>query len=1035
MQQVRMLAVLERTRASRLAAALSPLATVAISSLALAQAAFAGNVQPISGASARSASTKGVQAPVGSDTRAAPAAAGEGVLSSSDSSASSPGNHGEVTALQTVVVTGTKIAIPDYVSPSPLVSTTVQTLQSTGQVSVENALEQAPQFTPAFDDSYNAQANGGGGIATVSLRGLGSQRTLVLLDGRRIVPSDGLMDVDMNDIPMGIISSVDVITGGASAVYGSDAVAGVVNIKTLRNFSGAKFQATYGSTFLGSAEKSDYSATFGTSFAGGRGSILESLEFTKRGALADSANSFYAASGPSGTLFYGSYEPSAGNLATQAAINSVFSQYGTPPGAVHPSQQLYVNTDGTLFTGVVPLQDYKGPTGAAAGYTTATGSLIYDTSRDAFLITPENRYTSFTNAKYDLTDSIQAYSQFLYVHNKDSTRIGWNAVYPGTATAAGLEIPVTNPYVPAGLAQILASRPDPTAPFTYDGRLQSLGYRRWDETFNTLQATIGATGALDSIDGTWDVYYSRGLMGQDEVRENYTALSALQKLVDAPDGGSSICAGGFNPFAGPGASLSQACKAYSLADTNTLTDIEQDDVEASVQGRVLRLPAGRVRFSAGADYRSDGYSYKPDYLITSTTSTTATQGSTSVWELSGELYVPLMRHVPLVDSANADLGYRYSDYRLSGGVSTYKATLNWRMFRPIMFRGGFNRAVRAPNPYELFASQSAGIEQLGSAPAAGDPCDVRSSVRNGANAAQIAALCAATGLPSSLTSSYEFNAGSTGTITSGNTRLKPEVANTYTIGLVYTPSVDTLFLHRVNASVDYYSIDLKDAIQTISGLTALDKCYSLDGSNPTYSASDPYCSLISRDMNTGAPTLDQPYLNLGGYKTSGIDLEFDDTVTSGDDHGSVHFSTVLSYLNHFLISELPGAPYVEYAGTVSPLGVSTSPLPRFRAVSSLNYSIRRYSVGLRWRFVSSANDVNRISEAPTVHDPAAPHANYFDLNWSASFGAHYDISATVTNVTNHGPVAFGTAGGVNGTNTGLYDPLGRAYTVSLTARF
>lgn len=1026
MQKMRTSAAIRRTRVGRLVATLSPLATLAISSPALAQAASSGSIQ--------ASPTGGAKLPSAQRAQAA-AATGQPALSPGGPGTSAASSHGEISALQTVVVTGTKIAIPDYVSASPLVSTTAQALQSTGQISVENALEQAPQFTPAFDDSYNAQANGGGGIATVSLRGLGSQRTLVLLDGRRIVPSDGLMDVDMNDIPLGIVSSVDVITGGASAVYGSDAVAGVVNIKTLQNFNGAKFQATYGSTFLGDAENSDYSATFGSSFDGGRGSILESLEFTKRGALADSANSFYAASGPSGTLFYGSYEPSAGNLPTQAAINSVFSQYGTPPGAVHSSQQVYVNTDGTLFTGVVPLQNYKGPTGAAAGYTTATGSLIYNTSRDAFLITPENRYTSFTSAKYDVTDSIQAYSQLLYAHNEDSTQIGWNAIYPGTATAAGLEIPVTNPYVPAGLAQVLGSRPDPTARFTYDGRLQSLGYRRWDETFNTLQATIGATGAVDPIDGTWDLYYSRGLMGQDEVRENDTVLSALQTLVDAPDGGSSICSGGFNPFAGPGATLSQACKAYTLADTNTLTNIKQDDLEASVQGRLFRLPAGPVRFSASGDYRSDGYSYKPDYLITSTTSTTATQGSTSVWELSSELYVPLLKHVPLVNSANVDLGYRYSDYRLSGGVSTYKATLNWRVFRPIMLRGGFNRAVRAPNPYELFASQAAGIEQLGSVPAAGDPCDVRSSVRNGPNAPQVAALCAATGLPASLVNSYEFNAGSTGTITSGNSKLKPEVANTYTVGAVYTPDVDAPFLHSVNVSVDYYSIDLKDAIETISGLTALDKCYNLDGSNATYSASDPYCSLISRDVNSGAPTLEQPYLNLGGYKTSGVDLEFDDTVTSRDDYGSVHFATVLSYLNHFLIAELPGAPYIEYAGTVSPLGVSTSPLPRIRAVSSINYSIRRYNVGLRWRFISSANDVNRISEAPTVHDPAAPHANYLDFNWGVNFGDHYNISGTVTNITNHGPVSFGTAGGVNGTNTGLYDPLGRAYTVSLTARF
>jgi iron complex outermembrane receptor protein len=938
--------------------------------------------------------------------------------------------------MESVVVTGSKIVRPGYVSSSPIISASSDDLRASGKINVETSLQQMPQFAPAQDESYNAQANGGGGRATVNLRSLGESRTLVLLDGRRLTPSNGQMVVDLNSIPMGIVSDIEVITGGASAVYGSDAVAGVVNIRTKRRFEGVQVDVTHGQAQGGGAGRTDVSATMGSKFADNRGNFLMSLNYSQRDELAASERPFYSVGGPSGTTFFGGYAPAATNLPTQAAVNSVFAKYGA--GTVSNAGNLYANNDGTLFNTTAPLQNYRGP-GAEAGYDTNTGSLIYNTQRDALLTVPQKRYTGFAKGNLNLTGDIEAYGQVMLNQSTVSTRIGYSVTAGG---AQGLTIPVSNPYIPADLKAILASRPNPSAPFTYVNRLYPLGTRQWNEVFDTYQLLAGLKGAIGPIDGDWDLSYSHGSVTNTENRLNVPFIAQTQAILGAPDGGASICAGGFNPFAGTNATLSDACKSYMTGTTHTITNVIQDDVQLALQGKVMRLPAGEMRFAAGAGYRSNSYNFDPDAMFVkglgvAATVTNPTYGKVSVKEMYGELLVPLLKKAFLAESLNLDFGFRKSNYNYSGSASTYKANFDWQVTPGLLLRGGYDRAIRAPNPFELFSAPNGNTFQIGAPPNAGDPCDVRSAARLGANGAQVAILCGQTGVSAPILNSYRFTAGSINTSTTGNLGLKPEVADTFTAGAVISPKWDSAFLHRPTLTVDYYRIKLAGAIAIADAPTSMSKCYNLDGSNPSYSASNFYCGLLLRDPNTAIVTAQQPYLNLGGIHTAGVDIQLEDTIKMSDfglptKAGSLHLSSTLSYLRTYQVSPTAGAAFVEFADTVNIPTASTAALPKWRALTSINYTVGRYSAGLRWRYLAAMRDVTAVTR-PASPASGVPVYNFVDLNFGAKLTDQISIDGGVTNLSKKNPPVVG---GVPGqTNNGLYDPLGQTFFVHLAAKF
>lgn len=940
----------------------------------------------------------------------------------------------EAPATQTVeevTVTGSRIARRDLTSSTPIVTTTANELSESGRVNLESTLQQLPQFSPSRDEADNAGAFGGGGRATVNLRGLGENRTLVLLDGRRAPPSNGSMVVDLNAIPLGVIESVEIITGGASAAYGSDAVAGVVNIRT-RDVKGLEIQAAYGESFEGDGARKDISIAYGNEFAEGRGSAVLAFGYTDRDMVPNSSRAFFRDSGPSGTTFFGAAGVSAANLPSQAGVDAIFGQYGAAAGSVSRGQAFGFNADGSLFSRNAPLVNYQGP-GPEEGYVTSSGALIYNTNRDAWLVVPQERYSFFARADYEIAPSVEAFGQFLFSNSNVTTNIGFTPVFP----AGVLTIPVTNPFIAPGsdLADLLASRPNPTAPFVYDKRFNEAGSRIFEEDFDTFNGTLGLRGDLSSIDGRWEIYASHSEMHQDSTRHNAIFIQPLQALLSAPDGGASLCDGGFNPFLGLNGSLSQDCLNLIGGDVRDVTTVEQEIVEASVQGRLFTLPAGEVRFALVAGYRDDSFAFAPDHANVTASHlaivpTVSSSGTVSVKELAGELLIPILRDSRLADELNLGLGYRYSDYDVSGGVSTYRASLDWRVTEAFMLRGGYSRAVRAANPLELYSSPTAGLVQLGTAPAAGDPCDINSAARAGANAANVRALCLATGVSASLIDIYQFTTGATDTINSGNTGLSPETADSYTAGFVFAPRFDSALLNDLTLTVDYYDISLSDAIAVVDGITSINKCYNLDGSNPTYSAANPFCSNVVRPGGDGRPTMLQRYFNLGGYETSGVDVAVTTNMDIGP--GTLQLSSAWSYLLDFEVQTLPGTPWRDFAGTVNLPTASVPAMPEWRGISSASYQIDDFDVGLRWRYVDAMADSTSVTR-PASPALGVPSRSYFDLTAGWRISERASIDLTVANLTEEDPPIVGAVPGQ--TNRGLYEVLGRTYTVRLKANF
>ncbi len=789
--------------------------------------------------------------------------------------------------VEEVVVTGSRIARPDYVSNQPIVSLSAQELAAAGKVNVETALQQAPQFANGQDENYNSNGPNGG-RATLNLRGLGNARTLVLLDGRRLAPTDGTGAANLNTVPSAIVSSVEVISGGASAAYGSDALAGVVNIKT-RMVQGLEVGGSYGQAEAGVGQREDIYATIGSEFADHKGRAMLSYQHTKREAVIGSEIPFFFFGGQGAVLAYGAYVPGTAvtgqplNLPTQAAVNNYFAQFGVPAGAIRNNVNLGFNDDGTLFSPQSPFYNYKGVgPGGYSGIINVAGVLTTAIGQYAYVTTPQNRDTGFAKVEYDLTDNTTLYAQLLATYNKVDTQNSFQQLMQSGA----LTIPVTNPFIPAALKPILASRSLPNQPFVFNKRLLDFPPSRWLSLFDTDQFLVGAKGKLNWGSGyNWDIYYQHDYSLNLDNNEGIVSNYRVQTLLNAADGGNAICSGGFNPFQGFSSNISPACQSYLVVATQTSTVEFQDTVEANFGGKLITLPAGDADFALTADWRQWTSKFTPDNLNilgnppSSTQSGAAvTKGMIQVSEIAGELLVPILKDAPFAKVLNANLGYRFSEYNISGSARTYKIATDWRPVDPVLVRGGFEHAIRAPNINDLFQGPTNFSQNIGNPPVGGDPCDYRSSFRTGPNGAQVAALCVAQGIPAAVIGNYQFLVTSTQTIQSGSKLVKPEIGDTYTLGVVFTPEFDNAFFERMQVSIDYYRIEIEDAIGASGVEYVVNNCYNATGANPSYSAAQAECALIDRNFG-GVPgssyRIGQPTANLGGLKNSGIDLELD----------------------------------------------------------------------------------------------------------------------------------------------------------------
>jgi outer membrane receptor protein involved in Fe transport len=965
--------------------------------------------------------------------------------------------------LEEVVVTGSRIARRDYESDSPIVTINQAALAAAGQPTLDRAIGEMPQFAAAQGMSEVGDVQGAtgfsGGQAYGDLRGLGPNRALVLLDGRRLMPSNPNGSIDLNTIPMSMIENVEVITGGASAAYGSDAIAGVMNFKLRDHFSGVEVSYTHGASTHGDGATEHASALIGGNFAEGRGNGVIALEYSERGVVHGADRPFFSnirqlARPPEGIIPAGLF----GSPPTIAAVNSVLAGYpGTTPiaGSGAYNGALGVNTDGTIFTDLAKpncVQNYRGLGPKGVNISGNCTQVQIALGQYFALQVPLTKYNMLARGTYNVTDNITAYSQFNFMESAARDETAGGSTGPGKY----FFVPLNNPFVVGnpGLQTILASRPanpaKPTAltqPLALTKLLSMSGNRIQTFKYDVYQALGGLKGGIPNTDLTWDVYASFGRNQFTNTQQNDTSKAAIAAILNGTanySGAAGTCVGyAWNPLGSQ--PLSPGCREYATRENHNINTMTQKNVEGTLQGKIWTLPAGDLRFALGADYRGSNFDYRPDHaLVTADTpsydTAIPTAGTQNVREEFGELLVPLLRDKPFAADLSLDLGFRHSRYDIFGSVNTWKADLNWKPIRSVSVRGGFQRAIRAPSLGELFAPTITGNLNIGSPPNAGDPCAVGSSLRSGPNSAQIAALCQAQGVPGALYPTYTYGVDSVHGTSGGNTGLTPERANTFSIGSVWSPQFETALLRSFHVSVDYYNIKITNAVGSLALTDILPRCFNSDGrSNPTYSTTNIYCQQITRDHNTGDIVLAREgLLNLASYKTDGIDTEIDwgfglGALGLSDKAGKVTFGSLVTYVHAFDVAALPGSPILNFAGSIGNAQVSPEiSHPRWKANTSVGYAIGPVSAALHWRYIASMRHQDQIVD-PTASTPGVPAYSYFDFEAHWSVLQHLDLSAGLTNLFDKGPPFV--SGQPLTTDTATYDIIGRTYYVGVTSKF
>ena len=952
-------------------------------------------------------------------------------------------DDGESVDANEIVVTGSLIRRPNNTAVSPIVSVGADTIKEAGTPNLSDALNQFPSFTTAGNAATGGQ--GTGGRASINLHGLGSNRNLVLLDGKRLPLSDVNGNVDINIIPESIIGGIDVITGGASAVYGSDAMSGVVNFKIMRDFEGVRADTQYNISERGDAAKFNASLAFGTKFAEGRGSLLAAFSYTTQDPIQGSARSFFNDKVPSSFIGTGTFVPSATNAPDATVIQNVFTTYGIT-GARNPLLNLGFNNDRSLFvqTGAV---NYRGDNGTN-GYGIIGSNVRMPVGQQLQVLNALDRKTAFVKGDFELTPDLTAYGQFLFVDLTVNTESGGSLTQFPTLTT----VPVTNPFIPADLRTILASRPNPTAAFTWNGRYVGVPDKNWDENYNVQQYLLGMRGNI-AEGWSFDAFAAYDQSKHTQTMHQAVLKSQVQKLLNAADGGASLCAGGFNPFGDANArSLSAACRTFITKDAVSVEDLGQTQAQLQVNGKLFDLGAGPVQLAMLASYRKNTYKFSPDFDLTANSgfapganiegvvnTLPLAKTGISVKEFAAQIDVPLLSDRPFFQELAIGGAIRYSDYSVTGSVTSFELDARWRPVESLLIRGSYQRAVRTPNIGELFSPQQGNQLVIGTPPGAlGDPCDVRSTARTGANAAQVSALCVAQGVPGAAISSYQFPTTATGQVTSGNAGLVPERASTFNLGLVYNAPSGSGIFGDFSLSLDYYNIKIKDVISPIPGLTVLSKCFNLDGSNTSYSNSNEYCQLIRRDSTGQLSQVLTPFLNLGALETDGVEAQIHWGVPAPflGQSGKLYVDSAIGWLNNYKVQLLPGAAFLNYTGIsnggAGPNSVPPRATPKWKALTTFGYKSDTLGLGLRWRYQGALADVSSVLTPNNVQLPVAAY-NLWDMFASMKVQKNIEFRFGVNNLFDKG-LPFVASSQIS-TDPALYDLIGRSFYVGARISF
>ncbi|WP_394730887.1 TonB-dependent receptor domain-containing protein [Altererythrobacter sp. GH1-8] len=978
-----------------------------------------------------------------------------------------------------IIVTGSRISRPNIESASPVAVVTGEAATEFADVTLDTFLNTLPQVNPAGTTTSNNPGNGG--QSNINLRGLGSNRNLVLVDGRRPMVSASDLTVDLNTIPAAMIERIDVITGGAGAVYGADAIAGAVNIILKDDFEGLDLRINYANALRDwDAEEYSISGVLGGNFADGRGNAVVAFDYSDRQQLIKAQREFSVfATSTTSFLPDGLYFES-GNAPTQAAVDAVFGSYGVAPGAVPTGSTLIgFNPDGTLFSrGIfnspIDVQNFTGPVDFSVNQALFPDFYSYNFDEVNLLVLPLERTSVNAKVDYEFSPAYNVFAQGGYTRYTSATalaptpiptvrsrpagqnssiEVASNLIEPGASVANLLIIPVTNPFIPADLATLLASRTGnnanlvgsgATEPFLMRQRTLDIGLRQSNYTNEVFQLLAGVNGEF-APGWTYELSYSFGRTSIDQEQTGNVNTQRLMDMLAAADGGASQCDGGFDPFGRQ--PISSDCVEYLEATGLLRRTFTRKIAQGYVTGEVAELPAGMMQVVLGAESRKFDYELDPGSAagpISGFNTQTPDEGTNEFLDFFGELYIPIVSGAPWADRLELTLGYRTSrsDFTdIINDVSSdstwsdaYKAELIWSPNADINVRGSYQRSVRAPNFGELFSGG-------GSAPQIFDPCSVTSNFRISGGAAATAAcqtLGGNGGVSAAAVSNFVQSPGGQASVElEGNTGLKPETADTYTAGVSFTNFFG--LIPGLSGSIDYYKIDISDTIQVPDVNTLIADCYNYYGANANLTNTD-VCNQIIRFggdilfLNGPDGNDAYPGVNGGTLSTSGIDAQLSYSFAPGlAAEDNLRINLLANYLIDYKQQVLSEQPELDYAGTASffGAGLGTS-FPEWKLYLDTNYRIGDLGFQVRARYIDGME--NRASVIFPGEEFTGPgSAIYVDTAVSANI-QNFTLRLGVNNVFDKQPETY-SPNVQSGTDPSLYDVIGRRVFGSVGFRF
>lgn len=971
-------------------------------------------------------------------------------------------DDGEELVQERILVTGSLIPTSgNLVASSPVTEIGASEFDIRGTLRAEDIINTLPQ---AFGAQGSNLANGSSGTASVNLRGLGSERTLVLLNGRRLpYGSLNIAAPDINFVPSALVERVDVLTGGASATYGSDAVAGVVNFVLNDDFEGFRIDTNY--SFYQHDNSSDvqsllqeFAALNPSQYDVPDGNVTdgESIDISMMwGGRFDNGRGHIMA--------YGGYQHT--NEILQGDRDYSQCAFGTRNGG---TEFTCAGSSTNQFTNLLSLGGSL-PDGSWARVDPATDQFIArDFVTDTFNYNPYNHYQrpnerynfgAFVN--YDINENISVYSDLMFMSNETNSQIAPSGVFGYGVAGANGGINCDNPLLSdqqktyVGCDGLAADAVVGVGDYLFLRRNVEGGNRNNDIRHQTFRGVIGMTGMIGDSPIGYDLYGSFAQVTRSEVYNNDLSIRNLQAALYAVDdgNGNAVCAinvdddpANDDPNCAPfdifsGAGPSDAALAYVVNPLNRNGDVTQTVVSGKIFGTLdhvgISFPTAEEppAYALGVEYRRDTLDSNPDANFQSGDGagqggpTNAISGSQEVYDVFAELSVPLVQGRPGVELLGLDLAYRKSFYD-EVDSDAYKVGMEYAPTSDIRFRGSFQRAVRAANIFELFATQSIGLFDLDT----GDPC----GALPGETPIYSQAQCANTGLDAAFYGSPALinPAGQYNTFGGGNPDLDPETADTYTIGFVATPSM----IPGLTVSLDYFDITVEDYINTVPEEVSLTQCAETGNAF--------FCSLINRGNggtlwanNTGFITATN--VNTGELSTAGFDLLASYTYDT-ERYGTFAFSYVGTMLDKLEVLSLPDetvTPPFDCAGMYggrcqTNFGTGANPDYRHKAGVTWSSIDGKYSLTGTWRYYSEV-DLDGNSD-PTSINASLDSQNYLDLSGRYNVLENTTLRLGVNNIMDEDPPlssVVGTAPGNGNTYPQVYDAFGRYIFIGATMDF